>query len=289
MPPISNGEREYIVRGAEMNLRSDGRGCLDYRSFSIETGLLAQANGSARVRLARTDVLVGVKAEIAKPAEGRPDRGMVACAVECCPTASAEFQGRQAEEINAELTRVLEQQFEHPSALDYASLSIQPGRTCWVLFIDALVLAADGNLADAISVAARAALSNTRVPKIELVPGDRPGEMEIEVSDDPHEAAPVGVASVPLCVTLHRIGSRYVADATREEEACSTARVTVGVDGEGQVCAMHKLGAGALDPASLEGMLQTARRLGAALIKALDACLAAERRLADAPKVAFLS
>lgn len=59
---VSAGEVEYVRRGFEAGVRGDGRGPLDFRQIEIETGVIAQATGSARVRLGTTDVLVGVKA-----------------------------------------------------------------------------------------------------------------------------------------------------------------------------------------------------------------------------------
>ena len=58
------------------DFRVDGRGCEDYRYMELETDILSNTNGSARLRLANTDVLVGVKAEMGdtspeKPTEGR--------------------------------------------------------------------------------------------------------------------------------------------------------------------------------------------------------------------------
>lgn len=41
----------------------------------------------------------------------------------------------------------------HTSALDLGRLVLAPGKTCWVLYLDALVLSMDGNLLGAISLA----------------------------------------------------------------------------------------------------------------------------------------
>lgn len=49
--------------------------------------------------------------------------------------------------------------------LDLKSLCLVPGKTCWVVFVDALVLNDGGNVLDALSIATRAALALTRVYK----------------------------------------------------------------------------------------------------------------------------
>ncbi len=50
--------------------------------------------------------------------------------------------------------------------VDLSQLSIVAGKTCWVLYVDALVLNIDGNVLDALSLAAKAALADTRIPKV---------------------------------------------------------------------------------------------------------------------------
>ena len=79
---ISSSERRLIRDGVAKHLRLDGRGMLDYRSLEIELGVVAHANGSARVRRDSTDVLVGVKLELGIPEPQRPDYGIICCSVE---------------------------------------------------------------------------------------------------------------------------------------------------------------------------------------------------------------
>ena len=61
----------YIAEGIELGIRSDGRSCLDCRPLELELGLIAQANGSARLHLGRTDVIVGIKVRLRVPAAAR--------------------------------------------------------------------------------------------------------------------------------------------------------------------------------------------------------------------------
>jgi exosome complex component RRP42 len=67
---ISDAERAYIAQGVAQGLRNDGRGCRDMRPLELELGVIAQANGSARLRAGGTDVIVAVKvrAECVMPA-----------------------------------------------------------------------------------------------------------------------------------------------------------------------------------------------------------------------------
>jgi hypothetical protein len=83
MPYLSQAERDYITEGVHSDLRADGRGRLDYRAMVLETGIISQANGSARVRLGEgTDVLVGVKVEIDQVEPDADNIGKIVCNVE---------------------------------------------------------------------------------------------------------------------------------------------------------------------------------------------------------------
>jgi len=59
------------------DFRCDGRNCLDYRPMEVETDVVSHASGSARLRLANTDILVGVKTEIDTPYPERPREGKI--------------------------------------------------------------------------------------------------------------------------------------------------------------------------------------------------------------------
>ena len=61
MADTSFGERVWIVQGVEQDLRTDGRSRLSYRPLGVEANIIAQADGSARLHLGSTYVLVGVK------------------------------------------------------------------------------------------------------------------------------------------------------------------------------------------------------------------------------------
>ena len=58
---LSEAERTYVLHGVQDNLRVDGRCRDDYRHMEVETGVVSNTNGSARLRLANTDILVGIK------------------------------------------------------------------------------------------------------------------------------------------------------------------------------------------------------------------------------------
>ncbi|CAG8685861.1 17648_t:CDS:2, partial [Acaulospora morrowiae] len=263
-----------------------GRGCLDYREVIIETGVISQANGSARCRLGEgTDVLVGVKVEIGsieidgadeEVAAIKAKRGRVVCNVECSPIASQQFAGRGADDFNNELTQTVDRVLNGPhGGLDLEKLCILPGEECWVVYIDALVLDYAGNILDTIFMTIRAALFNTRVPKT-TVSEDK----EVEISGDDEEWERIeGWEQVPVSITLNKIGSRHVVDATPLEELTTEAKLHVMVSKSGKVCGIQKSGGGSIEHSLLNEMIQTGRSLGQNLIINLDKILHKEEEL----------
>ncbi|NXV79072.1 EXOS7 protein, partial [Atlantisia rogersi] len=202
--------------------------------------------------------------------------------------ASPEFEGRGGEELGSELANTLYRVFSSDKSIDLKSLCINPRENCWILYVDVLLLECDGNLFDAISLAVKAALFNTRVPKVRVLE-DEEGSKEIELSDDPYDCIRLNVDDVPCIVTLNKIGHRHVVDATLEEEACSLAGLLVSVTSKGALTSVRKVGKGSLDPESIFEMMETGKRVGKALHAALQKILDEEESLGTSrQKVGFL-
>lgn len=107
--------------------------------MELETDIVSHASGSARVRLANTDILVGVKTEIDVPIAGRPDEGKIEFFVDCSANATPEFEGRGGEELALEIANTLQKAYSSNQAFDLTKLIIIRKRQCWKLFVDILV------------------------------------------------------------------------------------------------------------------------------------------------------
>lgn len=97
------------------------------------------------------------------------------------------------------------------------------------------ILECGGNLFDAVSLAVKAALFNTRVPKVQAALMDG-GTVDLTLSDDPYDCERLKIDSVPLLVTICKIGEHCVVDPSAEEEACSSASLVVGVSNQNGKC-----------------------------------------------------
>jgi exosome complex component RRP42 len=163
---------KQIEQLLEKGKRLDDRGLLDTREIKIEQGLIEKAEGSARVFLGKTEVLVGVKVGLGEPFPDTPNDGVLTVNAELVPLASPNFEPGPPDESSIELARVVDRGIRESKCVDTEKLCIEPGKKVFVVFVDIYVLNHDGNLIDAAALAAMAALINTKMPNFEIKDGE---------------------------------------------------------------------------------------------------------------------
>ncbi|HEC95126.1 MAG TPA: exosome complex protein Rrp42, partial [Thermoplasmatales archaeon] len=161
---ISSLKKDYLNKLAQQNKRIDGRAFNEYRKITIEAGLVRKAEGSARVKIGNTQVLTGVKLDVGEPYPDSPESGVLTTSAELIPLASPDFEAGPPREDAIELARVVDRGVRESEVIDLEKLCIEPGEKVWIVFVDIHVLDYDGNLFDASSLAALAALATARVP-----------------------------------------------------------------------------------------------------------------------------
>jgi len=236
---ISRIRQKQIAQLITSGKRLDGRGLVDYRPIQIETGIIVKAEGSARVRLGKTEVLVGIKIGLGEPFSDRPNEGVLTVNSEFVPLASPEFEAGPPGEESMELARVVDRGVRESKAIDLEKLCIIPRKKVFVVFVDIYVLNHDGNLIDASALATLAALMNTKVFRYEV----KDGEVEIKPG---FVALPI--KNFPIAVTFAVISGKLVVDPWLDEEEVMDARLTISFDRDGRVCAVQKGGTGTLFP-----------------------------------------
>jgi exosome complex component RRP42 len=258
---LSESEKTFILHGVEQNFRVDGRTRSELRPIILETDIVSHASGSCHLRLANTDILVGVKAELETPLPATPNRGRVEFFVDCSANTTPGFEGRGGDNLAADISRVLARAYESPDVIDLKELCILAGKTCWILYVDILILEVGGNLYDAVSMAVKAALYSTKIPVVSVTSVDG-GEPELELSDDPHSATRIKLEKAPVLVTLTRIGNQCVVDPTPEEETCSSASLLLAVSPSGFITTVKKIGGGSFQQDSIESATRQAVDVG---------------------------
>jgi len=264
---LCEAEKTFILHGVEENFRVDGRKRGQYRPMELENNIVAHAFGSARLRLANTDVLVAVKIEVDVPFPDQPNEGKIEFFVDCSANATPDFEGRGGEELAMEITNSLAAAYKSTKAFDLSKLCILKSRKCWKLLVDILILECGGNLYDAVSIAVKAAMWNTRIPRVLSVSLDG-NKVEMDVSENLHDCQQLDIISAPIMVTVSKIGEHCVVDPSAAEEQCSTAAVVVAVS-QGRFTTVLQAGSGSLHPSTLIESLQ----LGSEVASQLDAAL----------------
>ena len=196
--------------------------------------------------------------------------------VDFSANAAPAFEGRGGEELSLQISTVLAQAYDFPGCLDLRALCLIPGQSCWVIHVDILLLQCGGNLLDAVSIAVKAAIFNTKLPRVTVTKSEQGGS-ELEISDDPYDSQHIDVKLVPVLVTLNKVGQGHIVDATMSEEACSLARLFVSVTHDGFVTYMRKAGGGSLDPESVQEIIESGKKIGLSLNTSLIQTLKQEQ------------
>lgn len=219
----------------EKGKRLDARDLSDYREIKVEQGVIEKAEGSARVLLGKTEVLVGVKVETGTPFPDTPNNGVLTVNAELVPLASPTFEPGPPDENSIELARIVDRGIRESEAIDTEKLCIEAGKKVFVVFVDVYVLNYDGNLIDASALAAVAALMNTKMPNYEV----KDGEVVIKQG-----YTQLPMKSHPITVTLGKINNKLIVDPWLEEEQVMDSRISIAFNDEGKICAMQKGGSG---------------------------------------------
>ena len=252
--------RSHIISLLEAGTRLDGRKPIDYRKpIEIEHGIVKTAEGSARVKIGETDVMVGVKLEVGEPYPDTPNEGTIIVGAELLPMSNPEFEPGPPGIQAIELARVVDRGIRESKALDFKKLCIEPGKKIWMVVIDICPINDAGNLFDASSLAALAALKNTAYPSFD-------GE---KVDYKIKTTKKLELEKVPIAVTVARIGSKLIIDPDTEEEKVIDSRLTVSSIEDGTLCALQKGGDFPLTQEEVNKMLDLGIEKGKELRKYL--------------------
>jgi len=258
---LTRVRQKQIGQLIESGKRLDGRGLTDYREFTIEEGLIERAEGSARIHLGKTEVLVGVKVETGKPFPDTPNDGVLTVNAELVPLASPAFEPGPPDESSVELARIVDRGIRESKMIDSAKLCIEAGKKVFVVFVDVYVLNHDGNLIDASALAAVSALANTKMPNYEV----EDGEVKIKTG-----YSPLHLKDHPITVTVAKINDKLVVDPWIEEEQVMEARMSMAVNDDGNICAIQKGCPGFSTPEQILEAAKIAQEKAAELRKKLD-------------------
>lgn len=255
MKIVKSHLKSTIING----IRDDNRKLYQYRDIKIDVNPIPKANGSARVKIGKTEVLVGIKMDVGEPFPDTPEEGVQIVGAELSPMASTNFESGPPREDAIELARVVDRGIRESKAIDTQKLCIIPGEKVWCVFIDIYPLNYEGNLFDAAALGAIVALKNARFPKYDK-------ETDTVIHDEfTKEKFPLN--HIPILTTFGKINNTTFVDPTENEEELLFARLSISTLENGNICAMQKGGNGTFTFKEINNLIKESNSLGKELRK----------------------
>ena len=221
--------KEYLEKGK----RFDGRSLDEFRDIVIERDVSKKAEGSVRVKIGQTEVVVGIKMDVMKPYPDSEDEGTLMVTAELLPLSSPRFESGPPKFPAIELGRLVDRAIRESKFVDMKKLCIKKGEKVWSVFIDVYSINDDGNLMDAAAIGAIAALKIAKIPKY-----DEEAE-RVLYGELTNENIPL-TQNIPLQITAHKVGNSILIDPTLEEEDVCEARITIGANQNNVISSMQK-------------------------------------------------
>jgi exosome complex component RRP42 len=237
----------YMLRLLETDERIDGRKMDEFREIKVETNVTETAEGSARVKIGKTDVIVGIKMGIGVPFSDMPNMGVLKTGAEFTPIADPDFESGPPGENATELARIVDRGIRESDSIDLEKLCLKEREKVWEIFVDVHIINNDGNLIDASTLAAIAALKTAKIPKI---------EDDKIIRNKLKEKLPL--LHEPVTVTIGKVAGKFILDPDKEEEEVLEAKLSVAVMEDGKVCAMQKQGTHGLTEEDVNAMIDLA-------------------------------
>jgi len=247
---MDNLSKEYLVNSLNKGKREDGRKFDEIRKVQIENDVSNNAEGSARVKLGETEVIVGIKMEMGTPYPDNPDEGTIIVSAEMLPLSSPDFESGPPSEDSIELARVVDRAIRESGALDLKKLCVEEGEKVWLVLIDIYTINDGGNLQDAATLAALAALLDAKMPEY------KDEKINYDVKKD---KLPIQAQAVET--TFVKIGNKILVDPNSDEEKALDARLTIATTKD-TINAMQKGGDGTFTIDEVTNMLVIAKKKG---------------------------
>ncbi|MEK6891334.1 MAG: exosome complex protein Rrp42 [Nanoarchaeota archaeon] len=232
----SNLNVRRIAEYLSQKKRFDKRGLDEFRDIYIELGLSKKAEGSAKVKIGKTEVWVGVKLDLAEPYPDSPDKGNLVVTAELTPLSNSRYEYGPPKFEAVEIGRLVDRGIRESKYIQLDKLCIKKGEKVWNIFIDIYSINDEGNLLDAAFIATLAALKDAKIPYY-----DEEND-KIDYDKDSKKKIPLNEEKMPLNFGVYQIGDFIFLDPTIEEESASEGKLVLAVTPENpiRICSMQK-------------------------------------------------
>ncbi|KAF7284852.1 hypothetical protein GWI33_021495 [Rhynchophorus ferrugineus] len=229
--------RDYLKN----DIRPDCRQLSAFRPVIINVDSIKTADGSAIVKIGRTTVVCGIKAEICRPKPETPRQGFLVPNVDLPPLCSSKFKSGPPSDQAQVLTQIIADILENSRCINLEQLCIFPDKIAWCLYADIICLDYDGSLIDACALALISCLKVVTLPEVEYDPGLDKQQVNLE------KRSPLNISCTFVATTFAIFDDKLIlSDPSSEEENLSAGTLTV-VTSDEELCYMHKPGGSPLN------------------------------------------
>lgn len=222
---------EYLLSGK----RFDNRKVDEFRDIKIEVGLSKKAEGSARVKIGKTEVWVGVKMDVGTPYPDSKDKGNLIVTSELLPLSHQKYEYGPPKFEAIEIGRLVDRGIRESKYIKLDKLCIVEGEKVWTVFVDVYSINDDGNILDAAFIGALAALRSAKVPVYDAEAG------KIDYDKPAKESLPLN-EGMPLNFSIYQIDDVIFLDPNIDEEEASHGNLVLAAVPTSpiQICSMQK-------------------------------------------------
>ncbi|KAM8708923.1 hypothetical protein ACLKA7_015832 [Drosophila subpalustris] len=249
-PGKSKPERTFIQGAAKQSTRFDGRKLNEFRDVKLTFGA---DWGTVSVSMGETKVLAQVSCDLGTPTSARANEGTLHLNVDIKGVAFLDEVQATHDQRSLTLNSLLERTFRSSRCLDLESLCIAVEQHVWCVRVDINVLNHDGNLYDASTIAALAALMHFRRPDVSYI-----DDQIRTYSERERELMPLLFLHYPVSVTycVYKSTPQPLVDPTLLEENAADSIIVLSFNSYQELCTLN---AGGTAPTNVRTIMQCAR------------------------------
>lgn len=255
--------KEHIEEALKKGVRLDGRKLDEFRPLEITVGVVKNAEGSAQVRCGDTELIAGVKLGLGSPFPDRPENGALMVNAEFIPMSNPDFESGPPGIDAIEASRVIDRGIRESGSIDEKKLCVTAGEKVWIANIDVYPINYDGNMIDVGGIAAITAAHCAHLPSIKDGMADHKNLSKKKLP----------ISSIPIPITIVKIGEHLIVDPTDAEMQACDARLTVTTIDNGDVCSLQKGGDASLNLEEVDAMMDLAAKKAKEIRKVIEKAL----------------
>ncbi|XP_066252249.1 exosome complex component RRP43-like [Euwallacea similis] len=258
---------KYYRDHISQDFRTDGRQFLDFRPIIINTRSISTADGSAIVKIGKTTVVCGIKAELCRPKPHTSNEGFLVSNLELPPSCSPKFRSGPPSNQVQILRKLIADIIESSRCVDLKELCILKGKLAWCLYVDFTCLDYDGCVVDACLIALTACLKTVTLPHVDYDPA-----LDIKQVNLEHRI-PITVHCSLVATTFAIYDDKIIlVDPSIEEEDLGSGTVTIVVK-EDELCCVHKPGGTPLSEEDLLKLIEKSKKRGSSVRELINAAV----------------